>query len=255
MNLLKVEDLYTSYGKINALKGANLEVKEGEIISLIGSNGAGKSTLLSSITGIVPPSKGKIYFEGKDITHKKPNEIVKMGISLSLEGRGILPRLTVEENLRVGAFTRKDKEEIKTTMEEMYKIFPRLEQRKKQLAGTMSGGEQQMLAIARALMSKPKLLLLDEPSLGLAPNLVKQIFQMITDINRKGISILLIEQNANMALKISNRAYVLENGVIKLSGVSATLLNNKDVKKAYLGELVNDQTDKRILKSLDDSNL
>lgn len=255
MSLLKVEDLYTSYGKINALKGANLEVKEGEIISLIGSNGAGKSTLLSSITGIVPPSKGKIYFEGKDITHKKPNEIVKMGISLSLEGRGILPRLTVEENLRVGAFTRKDKEEIKTTMEEMYKIFPRLEQRKKQLAGTMSGGEQQMLAIARALMSKPKLLLLDEPSLGLAPNLVKQIFQMITDINRKGISILLIEQNANMALKISNRAYVLENGVIKLSGASATLLNNKDVKKAYLGELVNDQTDKRILKSLDDSNL
>ncbi|WP_313129744.1 ABC transporter ATP-binding protein [Anaerocolumna sp.] len=255
MSLLKVEDLYTSYGKINALKGANLEVKEGEIISLIGSNGAGKSTLLSSITGIVPASKGKIYFEGKDITHKKANEIVRMGISLSLEGRGILPRLTVEENLRVGAFTRKDKEEIKATMEEMYQMFPRLEQRKKQLAGTMSGGEQQMLAIARALMSKPKLLLLDEPSLGLAPNLVKQIFQMITDINDKGISILLIEQNANMALKISNRAYVLENGVVKLSGASATLLNNKDVKKAYLGELLKDQTDESILKSLDDSKL
>jgi branched-chain amino acid transport system ATP-binding protein len=230
-------------------------VKEGEIISLIGSNGAGKSTLLSSITGIVPSSKGKIYFEGKDITHKKPNEIVKMGISLSLEGRGILPRLTVEENLRVGAFTRKDKGEIKATMEEMYQMFPRLEQRKKQLAGTMSGGEQQMLAIARALMSKPKLLLLDEPSLGLAPNLVKQIFQMITDINGKGISILLIEQNANMALKISNRAYVLENGVVKLSGASATLLNNQDVKKAYLGELLKDQTDESILKSLDDSKL
>lgn len=239
MSLLKVEDLFTSYGKINAIKGANLEVAKGEIISLIGSNGAGKSTLLSSITGIVPPYKGKIYFEGKDITHKKPNEIVKMGISLSLEGRGILPRLTVEENLYVGAYTRKDKAEIKDNMEEMYKMFPRLEQRKKQMAGTMSGGEQQMLAIARALMSKPKLLLLDEPSLGLAPNLVKQIFQMIIDINRKGISILLIEQNANMALKISNRAYVLENGVVKLTGTSKMLLNNDDVKKAYLGELVN----------------
>lgn len=255
MSLLKVEDLFTSYGKINAIKGANLEVAKGEIISLIGSNGAGKSTLLSSITGIVPPYKGKIYFEGKDITHKKPNEIVKMGISLSLEGRGILPRLTVEENLYVGAYTRKDKAEIKDNMEEMYKMFPRLEQRKKQMAGTMSGGEQQMLAIARALMSKPKLLLLDEPSLGLAPNLVKQIFQMIIDINRKGISILLIEQNANMALKISNRAYVLENGVVKLSGPSDMLLNNNDVKKAYLGELVNDKTDIKVLKSLEDSNL
>lgn len=255
MSLLKVEDLFTSYGKINAIKGANLEVAKGEIISLIGSNGAGKSTLLSSITGIVPPYKGKIYFEGKDITHKKPNEIVKMGISLSLEGRGILPRLTVEENLYVGAYTRKDKAEIKDNMEEMYKMFPRLEQRKKQMAGTMSGGEQQMLAIARALMSKPKLLLLDEPSLGLAPNLVKQIFQMIIDINRKGISILLIEQNANMALKISNRAYVLENGVVKLTGTSKMLLNNDDVKKAYLGELVNDKTDIKVLKSLEDSNL
>lgn len=255
MGLLKVEDLFTSYGKINALKGVNLEIMEGEIISLIGSNGAGKSTLLSSITGIVPPTKGKIYFEGKDITHKKPNEIVRMGIRLSLEGRGILPRLTVEENLNVGAYTRKDKTEIKGTMEEMYNMFPRLEQRKKQMAGTMSGGEQQMLAIARALMSKPKLLLLDEPSLGLAPNLVKQIFQMIIDINRKGISILLIEQNANMALKISNRAYVLENGVVKLSGTSDMLLNNNDVKKAYLGELVNDKTDIKVLKSLEDSNL
>lgn len=255
MSLLKVEDLFTSYGKINALKGVNLEIMEGEIISLIGSNGAGKSTLLSSITGIVPPTRGKICFEGKDITQKKPNEIVRMGIRLSLEGRGILPRLTVEENLYVGAYTRKDKTEIKGTMEEMYNMFPRLEQRKKQMAGTMSGGEQQMLAIARALMSKPKLLLLDEPSLGLAPNLVKQIFQMIIDINRKGISILLIEQNANMALKISNRAYVLENGVVKLSGPSDMLLNNNDVKKAYLGELVNDKTDIKVLKSLEDSNL
>ncbi|MGE4283815.1 MAG: ABC transporter ATP-binding protein, partial [Clostridia bacterium] len=218
MSLLKVQDLRTSYGRITALNGISIEVEEGEIISLIGSNGAGKSTLLASITGIVPASSGKILFDGKDITRCRPDEIVRLGVSLSLEGRGIFPRLTVEENLRAGAYTRKDKAEIKSTMEEMYGMFPRLEQRKKQLAGTMSGGEQQMLAIGRALMSHPKLLLLDEPSLGLAPNLVKQIFRMISDINRKGISVLLIEQNANMALRVSNRAYVLENGAVKLSG-------------------------------------
>lgn len=240
MSLLKVQDLRTSYGRITALNGISIEVEEGEIISLIGSNGAGKSTLLASITGIVPASSGKILFDGKDITRCRPDEIVRLGVSLSLEGRGIFPRLTVEENLRAGAYTRKDKAEIKSTMEEMYGMFPRLEQRKKQLAGTMSGGEQQMLAIGRALMSHPKLLLLDEPSLGLAPNLVKQIFRMISDINRKGISVLLIEQNANMALRVSNRAYVLENGAVKLSGPSDKLLNNSEVKKAYLGELVKD---------------
>ena len=255
MSLLKIQELYTNYGRINALKGTNLELEEGEIISLIGSNGAGKSTLLASITGIVPASKGQILFDGKDITRYKPNDIVKLGISLSLEGRGIFPRLTVEENLRVGAFTRKDKGEIKATMEEMYQLFPRLSQRKKQMAGTMSGGEQQMLAIARAMMSKPRLLLLDEPSLGLAPNLVKLIFDMIKDINRRGISVLLIEQNANMALRISHRAYVLENGIIKLSGSSKNLMNNSEVKKAYLGELMKDNVDKKVLSSFENAKL
>jgi branched-chain amino acid transport system ATP-binding protein len=255
MSLLKVEDLHTSYGKIKALRGITIEVGEGEIISLIGSNGAGKSTLLASITGIVSPASGRIFFEGRDITNSRPNEIVRKGISISLEGRGILPRLTVEENLRIGAYSITNKNEIKETMEVMYQMFPRLAQRKKQLAGTMSGGEQQMLAIARALMSKPKLLLLDEPSLGLAPNLVKQIFQMIKDINRKGISILLIEQNATMALRVANRAYVLENGTVKLSGTTEQLLNHNDVKKAYLGELLNETVSEETLESFENSKL
>jgi branched-chain amino acid transport system ATP-binding protein len=255
MSLLKVEDLHTSYGKIKALRGITIEVGEGEIISLIGSNGAGKSTLLASITGIVSPASGRIFFEGRDITNSRPNEIVRKGISISLEGRGILPRLTVEENLRIGAYSIPNKNEIKETMEVMYQMFPRLAQRKKQLAGTMSGGEQQMLAIARALMSKPKLLLLDEPSLGLAPNLVRQIFQMIKDINRKGISILLIEQNATMALRVANRAYVLENGTVKLSGTTEQLLNHNDVKKAYLGELLNETVSEETLESFENSKL
>ncbi len=242
MSLLVIENLSTNYGRIAALKGVELVVEEGEIISLIGSNGAGKSTLLASITGTVPPDKGRIVFDGKDITSLKPNDIVRLGVSLSMEGRGIFPRLTVEENLKIGAYTRKDKKEIQTTMEEMYQLFPRLLQRKKQLAGTMSGGEQQMLAIARALMSKPKLLLLDEPSLGLAPNLVKLIFDLIKDINRLGITILLIEQNAHMALKISHRAYVLENGLVKLSGLAKELLSNDEVRKAYLGEIAPTQS-------------
>ena len=255
MSLLVIKDLNTSYGSINALRGINLEVNEGEIISLIGSNGAGKSTLLASVTGTAPARKGQILFDGKDITHYKPNEIVRLGVSLSMEGRGVFPRLTVEENLRVGAYTRKSKEEIKATMEEMYEMFPRLAQRNKQLAGTMSGGEQQMLAIARALMSKPRLLLLDEPSLGLAPNLVKLIFDMIIDINRKGISILLIEQNATMAMRISHRAYVLENGVVKLSGYSKELMNNNEVRKAYLGEIVNSTTDSKVINSFEAAKL
>jgi branched-chain amino acid transport system ATP-binding protein len=237
MSLLKVQDIHTSYGRINALKGISLDINEGEIISLIGSNGAGKSTLLASITGVNPPNKGKIFYEDKDITQMKSNDIIRLGISIAMEGRGVFPRFTVEENLRLGAYTRKNKEEIKNSMEEMYELFPRLSERKKQYAGTMSGGEQQMLAIARAMMNKPKLLLLDEPSLGLAPNLVKIIFDMIVRINKIGISILLIEQNANMALRVSNRAYVLENGVVKLSGDAKELLYNEDVKKAYLGGL------------------
>ena len=255
MSLLTIQDLYTSYGRITALKGIDLKVEEGEIISLIGSNGAGKSTLLASITGTAPSHKGKITFDGRDITNLGPSEIVKLGISLSMEGRGVFPRLTVEENLRVGAYTRRNKDEIRATMEEMYELFPRLVQRKKQLAGTMSGGEQQMLAIARAMMSKPRLLLLDEPSLGLAPNLVKLIFGLIQDINRRGITILLIEQNAHMAMQISHRAYVLENGLVKLSGASAEMLHNSEVKKAYLGEITNDRTDGKVVKSFETAML
>ena len=252
MSLLTIQDLYTSYGRITALKGIDLKVEEGEIISL---NGAGKSTLLASITGTAPSHKGKITFDGRDITNLGPSEIVKLGISLSMEGRGVFPRLTVEENLRVGAYTRRNKDEIRATMEEMYELFPRLVQRKKQLAGTMSGGEQQMLAIARAMMSKPRLLLLDEPSLGLAPNLVKLIFGLIQDINRRGITILLIEQNAHMAMQISHRAYVLENGLVKLSGASAEMLHNSEVKKAYLGEITNDRTDGKVVKSFETAML
>lgn len=255
MSLLTIQDLHTSYGRINALKGINLELEEGEIISLVGSNGAGKSTLLASITGTAPSTKGKVLFEGKDITRMKSNDIVKLGISLSMEGRGVFPRLTVEENLRVGAYSRKDKAEIKASLEEMYDLFPRLKERKKQLAGTMSGGEQQMLAIARAMMSKPRLLLLDEPSLGLAPNLVKLIFDLIQKINGRGISVLLIEQNANMALRISNRAYVLENGIVKLSGASKELMNKSEVRKAYLGEIIKEPGNQKVLKSFEASSL
>ncbi len=251
MSLLEIHNLYTSYGRIAALKGIDLKVEAGEIISLIGSNGSGKSTLLASVTGTVPCQRGRILFDGKDITNRKPDEIVRLGISLSMEGRGVFPRLTVEENLRVGAYSRKDKEEIRGTMEEMYELFPRLVQRRKQLAGTMSGGEQQMLAIARAMMSKPRLLLLDEPSLGLAPNLVKLIFSLIQDINRRGITILLIEQNAHMAMQISHRAYVLENGMVKLSGVSAELLHNNEVRKAYLGEITDEWADSRVVNSFE----
>lgn len=255
MSLLEIQNLHTSYGRITALKGIDLKVEAGEIISLIGSNGSGKSTLLASITGTAPANKGRILFDGREITTRKPNEIVQLGISLSMEGRGIFPRLTVEENLRIGAYTRKDKREIQATMEEMYELFPRLLQRKKQLAGTMSGGEQQMLAIARAMMSKPRLLLLDEPSLGLAPNLVKLIFSLIQDINRRGITILLIEQNAHMAMNISDRAYVLENGLVKLSGSSKDLLNNHEVKKAYLGEIVDSGVDPKVANSFETAML
>lgn len=253
--LLKVTNLYTSYGKIHALKGVNITVNEGEIISLVGSNGAGKSTLLSTISGTVKSQSGEIYFQDKNIVGLSQSEIVKLGISLSPEGRGVFPRLSVEENLRLGAYTRKNKAEIKQSYYDVYELFPRLKERKKQLAGTMSGGEQQMLAIGRALMSKPRLLLLDEPSLGLAPNLVKLIFDLIVNINRQGLSILLIEQNANMALKISNRGYVLESGKVKLTDRADNLLNNSEVRNAYLGELIHDNVDKNIIYSLNNSKL
>jgi branched-chain amino acid transport system ATP-binding protein len=234
--VLKVEGLHTYYGNIHALKGIDLEVKKGEIVSLIGSNGAGKSTLLSTITGIAHAQSGSVIFKGMNITNTAPYNITKTGISISPEGREVFPALTVEENLRLGAFVVKDKKKIADGYERVYDLFPRLKERYKQTAGTMSGGEQQMLAIGRALMSNPELLLLDEPSLGLAPNIVLQIFDLIKSINAQGVTTLLIEQNANMALGISNRAYVLENGVVSMSGIAKDIANDPRVKMAYLGQ-------------------
>ncbi len=233
--MLEVIDLHTNYGSIEALKGINLEVYEDEIVTLIGSNGAGKSTTLSSITGIVPSASGQILFEGTDITKMKASDITKLGIGVSPEGREVFGGLSVQENLKIGAYTRKDKKEIAESFEMVYDLFPRLAERKKQSAGTLSGGEQQMLAIGRALMSKPKLLLLDEPSMGLAPNLVDLIFELIVRINKAGTTILLIEQNANMALQIADRGYVLETGKVTLSDDAKVLQANDDVRKAYLG--------------------
>lgn len=233
--ILEIKDLNTRYGSIHALKGINLEVCEGEIVTLIGSNGAGKSTTLGSITGIVPGYSGKILFEDRDITKMKPSDITRLGIGVSPEGREVFGGLSVEENLRIGAHTRKDKTEVVRSFQEVYELFPRLQERKKQSAGTLSGGEQQMLAIGRALMSKPRLLLLDEPSMGLAPNLVEQIFELIVAINKKGTTILLIEQNANMALQIASRGYVLETGRVTLSDDAKKLQANDAVRKAYLG--------------------
>ncbi len=248
--MLEIRDLNTRYGSIHALKGISMYVNQGEIVSLIGSNGAGKSTLLASITGLVRAASGSILFEGVEIVRLPQSAIVKRGIILCPEGREVFPRLTVEENLRLGAYIRKDKAEIKASFEEAYTLFPRLAERQKQLAGTLSGGEQQMLAIARALMGKPRLLLLDEPSLGLAPNLVELIFDLIETINRRGMTVLLIEQNANMALQIASRAYVLETGTVRLSGEARHLRNNAEVQKAYLGE-IEGTLDELALQSLD----
>jgi branched-chain amino acid transport system ATP-binding protein len=234
--VLKVEGLHTYYGNIHALKGIDLEVEKGEIVSLIGSNGAGKSTLLSTITGIAHAQSGSVIFKGNNITNTAPYNITKTGISISPEGREVFPALTVEENLSLGAFVVKDKKKISEGYERVYELFPRLKERYKQTAGTMSGGEQQMLAIGRALMSNPELLLLDEPSLGLAPNIVLQIFDLIKSINAQGVTTLLIEQNANMALSISSRAYVLENGVVSMSGLAKDIANDPRVKMAYLGQ-------------------
>ena len=233
--LLKIEDLHTNYGAIHALKGISLEVNEGEIVCLIGSNGAGKTTLVNSIVGIVKSSSGKSTFDGKDITHVPAHAMTKAGIGISPEGREVFPELTVEENLRIGAFIVKDQNQIKESYERVYALFPRLKERTTQLAGTLSGGEQQMLAVGRALMSNPKMILLDEPSLGLAPNFVEMIFSMIKEINKQGVTVLLIEQNANMALQISQRAYVLENGLVSMSGNASDIANDPMVKKAYLG--------------------
>ena len=234
--MLKIDNIKTFYGNIQALKGVTIEVSEGEVITLIGANGAGKTTTLMSISGVVPPRSGEITFKGEKIHKKSPDEIVKMGISQVPEGRRIFPGLTVMENLEMGAFLRTDKAGIKEDLEYVLELFPILAERKGQAGGTLSGGEQQMLAISRALMAKPKLLLLDEPSLGLAPLIVKRIFDIITKINQEhNTTIFLVEQNANMALQVAHRGYVMENGAITLVDDAKKLAANEEVKKAYLG--------------------
>jgi branched-chain amino acid transport system ATP-binding protein len=235
MAMLEVKDLHTFYGNIEALKGVSIEVEEGECVTLIGSNGAGKSTTLRSISGLSPPRQGSIRFEGREITETPPQEIVSMGVAHSPEGRHIFPRMTVFENLMLGAYLRRDEDNIGEDIERVYSLFPRLKERERQKGGTMSGGEQQMLAIGRALMAKPKLLLLDEPSMGIAPILVERIYETIAEINQQGTTILLVEQNANFALGVSSRAYVLEIGAVTLSDESAALRENPEVQKAYLG--------------------
>jgi branched-chain amino acid transport system ATP-binding protein len=234
MALLEVRDIHTFYGNIEALKGVSLEVQEGEIVTLIGANGAGKSTTLRSISGLTPPREGAISFDGRDIERVPPEDIVRLGISQAPEGRHCFQRMTVRENLELGAYLRRDKR-VDEDMERVYELFPRLLEREKQKAGTLSGGEQQMLAIGRALMADPKLLLLDEPSMGLAPILVERIYDTIAEINQRGTTILLVEQNANYALSVSARGYVLETGTVALSDASAALRENPDVQTAYLG--------------------
>ena len=233
--MLKIDNIDVYYGAIHALKGISLEVKEGEIVTLIGANGAGKSTTLRTISGLLKPKTGSITFLGQDVAGVRAHEIVKKGISQVPEGRRVFAEMTVMENLDLGAFVRKDKAGIQQDLKHVFELFPRLEERKNQSAGTLSGGEQQMLAMGRALMSRPKLLLLDEPSMGLAPLLIKEIFNIIVDINKSGTTVLLVEQNANMALSIANRAYVLETGRITLSGSAQELAASEDVRKAYLG--------------------
>ena len=236
MSMLEVKDLQVYYGVIQALKGISFEVNEGEVIALIGANGAGKTTTLHTITGLLPSKAGNITFEGTDITHVPGYKLVSMGIAHVPEGRRVFASLTVLQNLKMGAYTRNDKKEIEDTIEMIYKRFPRLKERKNQLAGTLSGGEQQMLAMGRALMSHPRLIVLDEPSMGLSPLYVNEIFDIIQEINKDGVTVLLVEQNAKKALSISNKAYVLETGNIVLSGDAKELMNNERVKKAYLSE-------------------
>ena len=235
MAMLAIDDIRTYYGNIEALKGISLTVDEGECVTLIGSNGAGKSTTLRSISGLTPPRTGDIVFKGENITRTPPADIVKLGISQSPEGRRCFARMTVRDNLDMGAYLRRDKAGITEDVERVFDLFPRLQEREKQKAGTMSGGEQQMLAIGRALMARPQLLLLDEPSMGIAPILVERIYETIAEINQQGTTILLVEQNANYALGVSQRAYVLETGKVALSDRSDTLRTNPDVQKAYLG--------------------
>lgn len=234
--MLEIKDVHTYYGNIHALKGISLHVEQGEIVSLIGSNGAGKTTTLRTIQGLIRPREGSILFEGSPLESLSAQAIVRLGISQSPEGRLIFPRMTVQENLEMGAFSRRDSLGIKSDLEKALHLFPRLRERINQKGGTLSGGEQQMLAIARAMMARPRLLLLDEPSMGLAPILVSQIFSIIRDINSQGTTILLVEQNARMALTVSHRGYVLQTGQIVLTGTAKELQTNETVRKAYLGE-------------------
>lgn len=236
MAMLEVKNLEVYYGVIQAIKGISFEVNEGEVIALIGANGAGKTTTLQTITGMLKPKSGEIMFEGVDISKIPGHKIVSMGMAHVPEGRRVFSQLTVYENLKMGAYTRKDKAEIEATLEQIYESFPRLKERKNQLAGTLSGGEQQMLAMGRALMSKPKIVVMDEPSMGLSPILVEEIFKIIRNISASGTTVLLVEQNAKKALEIADRAYVLETGNIVLSGDAKDMMNDDSIKKAYLGE-------------------
>ena len=236
MAMLEVKDIEVFYGVIQAIKGISFEVNEGEVIALIGANGAGKTTTLQTITGLISPKKGQIFFEGQEITHVPAHKIVSMGMAHVPEGRRVFAQLSVLDNLKLGAFTRKDKEEIEETLIRVYKRFPRLEERKNQIAGTLSGGEQQMLAMGRALMSHPKIILMDEPSMGLSPIFVNEIFDIIQEVSKSGTTVLLVGQNAKKALSIADRGYVLETGRIVLEGNAKDLLDNEQVKKAYLGE-------------------
>ena len=237
--MLKITDLYVNYGGIKALRGINMDVEDGKIVTLIGANGAGKSTTLRAITGLVKAAGGSIQWNGEELIGKSIDSIISAGIAMSPEGRRVFPDQTVLENLKLGAYLRKDKAEIAKDIEWVYSLFPRLEERSWQAAGTLSGGEQQMLAVGRALMSRPKLMMLDEPSLGLAPLVVRDIFNIIQEINRQGVTVLLIEQNANMALKIADYAYVLETGNITKHGTGAELLADESIKEAYLGKKKN----------------
>lgn len=236
MAMLEIKDLEVCYGVIRAIKGVSFEVNQGEIIALIGANGAGKTTILHTITGLIPAKSGSILFEGKELTKTPAHKIVSMGMAHVPEGRRVFAQLSVLENLKLGAYTRKDKAEISKSLQMVYERFPRLEERKNQVAGTLSGGEQQMLAMGRALMSNPRIILMDEPSMGLSPLLVSEIFDIIKVISESGTTVLLVEQNAKKALSIADRAYVLETGNITLSGKASDLINNDSVKKAYLGE-------------------
>ena len=234
--LLKVSNLKVSYGGIQAVKGVDFEVHEGELVSLIGSNGAGKTTTMKAITGTLPINAGDIEYLGKSIKGQGPWDLVKQGLAMVPEGRGVFTRMTIIENLQMGAYIRDDKDGIAADMEKMFAIFPRLRERKDQLAGTMSGGEQQMLAMGRALMSRPKVLLLDEPSMGLSPIMVDKIFEVVKDVYAQGVTVLLVEQNASRALSIANRVYVMESGIVTMSGDAKVMLNDPKVRAAYLGE-------------------